>query len=233
MKKVINYNNKKIVLTPYSTIQERDLLLYTSGVYEFNVVFDLVKDNIEINLPYTVDDLTYTEKMFLLLELRHISVSEVFSFVKTCDKCKEKSELDVTFENVLTVGNIKNWKDYQITEAFSNDYNKYVEFDIDELDLDEYDELTEYIDNNKTKFDFSRKIKCLHCKDETTMTLTSDHIIENLSEDTLANYYQTIASMVYYGHYSKLDIDSMIPFERSIYLSLLNEELKKSEEGVI
>jgi len=171
--------------------------------------------------------------MFLLLELRHISVSEVFSFVKTCDKCKEKSELDVTFENVLTVGNIKNWKDYQITEAFSNDYNKYVEFDIDELDLDEYDELTEYIDNNKTKFDFSRKIKCLHCKDETTMTLTSDHIIENLSEDTLANYYQTIASMVYYGHYSKLDIDSMIPFERSIYLSLLNEELKKSEEGVI
>ncbi len=232
MKKVLKYNNKVITILPYSTLQERDLLLYTSGVYEVDSVFDIVKDNFSINKPFSISNLTDIEKKFLLLEIRQISVSEVFSFIKTCNKCNKKSEINVTFDKVLSEGNLKPWKNYQINEAFSHDYNKYVDFDIDELDLNNYDELTKYIDDNKTKFNFNKNVQCIHCENIQEISLTINHIIENLSEDTLTNYYQSIASMVYYGHYSKIDIDSMIPFERSIYLSLLNEELKKYNEEV-
>ena len=231
MKKVLRYNDKVITLTPYNTIQERDILLYTSGVYELDALLEIVKDNISINEPFTLKSLSSAEKMLVLLELRHASVGEVFSFVKKCDKCAEKYELDVTFDNVIQEGNLKNYKGFVINEAFSDEYEDYVDFDIDELDTDVYDDLVEYINKNKTKFNFTTTSYCVHCGNKSEVTLTLKHLVENLSEDTLSNFYQTISSMVYYGHYSKLDIDSMLPFERSIYLSLLNEELKKTNPG--
>jgi hypothetical protein len=59
MRKVLNYNGKVITLKPYTTIIERDILLYTSGDYEFDALFDILSDNISINEPYTLDDLTF------------------------------------------------------------------------------------------------------------------------------------------------------------------------------
>jgi hypothetical protein len=168
-----------------------------------------------------------------MLELKQISVGEIFSFIKTCSACGERYETDVSFDNVLKEGNLKDYNNIPLTEAFSNDYNDYVDFDIDELDIDEYDKLTAYIDEHKTVFDFSTKCVCVHCRNEDNITLSTDHLVSNLSEDTLSNFYQTIASMVYYGHYSKLDIDSMLPFERNILLNILNEEIKKSNAGNI
>lgn len=231
MKKVLKYNGKKISLLPYNTLIERDLLLYTAGDYDFNSLMDIVKDHIIVEEPYTFDSLSYDEKKNILLELRHGSVGEVFSFIKKCSQCKENYETDVSFNKVLHIGDLKNFKDFILTEAFSSDYNKYVDFDIDELDIDIYDELIDYIDNNKTHFNFSANSKCIHCNHINTINLTEKHLIDNLSEDTLPNFYQSIASMVYYGHYSKLDVDSMLPFERSVYLSLLNEEIKKANQG--
>jgi len=231
MKKVLRYNDKVITLTPYNTIQERDILLYTSGKYEFDALMEIVEDNIKIHEPYTYNDLSNNEKMYILLELRHISVGEVFSFIKKCESCGEKYELDIQFENVLKEGNLSSYKDFKLKEAFSNDYNDYVDFDIDELDIDIYDDLVNYIEEHKTKFNFTAESKCIHCGNINNVTLLKKHLIENLSEDTLTNFYHTIGSMVYHGHYSKLDIDSMLPFERSVYLSILNEELKKAEQG--
>ena len=231
MKKVLKYNGKKITLLPYNTSLERDILLYTSGDYDFDSLMDILKDNIIVNEPFKYDDLSYSEKFNILLELRNGSVGEMFSFIKKCDKCHNNYETDVSFTETITEGNISDFKGIKITEAFSDDYNDYVDFDIDELDTAEYDKLTEYIDKNKTKFNFVAKSVCDHCGNVNYIKLTEKHLVENLSEDTLANFYQTIASMVYHGNYSKLDIDSMLPFERSIYLSLLNEEIKKSKPG--
>jgi len=231
MKKVLKYNNKVITLLPYNTLTERDILLYTSGEYDFESLMDIVKDNIHINPPFTYDELTYNEKLNILLELKNGSVGEVFSFIKKCDKCGNKYETNVSFNNVLKEGHLEDFKGIKLKEAFSDNYSDYTELDIDELDIDVYDELIKYIDNNKTYFDFITETKCEHCGYINKLKLTEKHLVENLSEDTLANFYQSISSMVYYGSYSKLDIDSMLPFERSIYLSLLNEEIKKSNPG--
>jgi hypothetical protein len=231
MKKVLKYNGKVITLTPYNTLQERDILLYTSGEYDFDALMEIVENNIKIKEPYTYESLSDAEKMYILLELKHASVGEVFSFIKKCDSCSENYEADVTFENVLNEGCLENYENIELTEAFSDDYNDYVDFEIDELDIDVYDKLIEHIDKYKTKFNFSTSSVCTHCKAQNKIILTKKHLVENLSEDTLSNFYHTISSMVYHGNYTKKDIDSMLPFERSIYLSLLNEEISKSDTG--
>jgi hypothetical protein len=231
MKKVLKYNGKVISLLPYNTLTERDILLYTSGEYDFESLMEIVKDNITFNSPHTYDELSYTEKLNILLELRNGSVGEVFSFIKKCDKCNNNYEADVSFNNVITEGKLEKFEDIELYEAFSDNYQKYVDFNIDDLDIDVYDKLIDYIDKNKTKFNFITESKCIHCGHTNHIKLTEKHLVENLSEDTLANFYQSIASMVYYGHYTKLDIDSMLPFERSIYLSIVNEEIKKANQG--
>jgi len=233
MKKILRYNDKVITLISYNTLIERDLLLYTSNDYEFETLMDLVKDNIIVSPPYSYEDLSYNEKLNILLELRNGSVGEVFSFIKKCDKCGEKYEAEVSFNNVIEEGTLSSYKGMKVTEAFSNDYNNYVDFDIDELDIDLYDELIKYIDDNKTKFNFKTMSKCDHCGYENEIEIKESHLVENLSDDTLSNFYQSISNMVYYGNYTKLDIDSMLPFERSIYLSLLNAEIKKAKPGEI
>jgi hypothetical protein len=51
-----------------------------------------------------------------------------------------------------------------------------------------------------------------------------------LSHNTLANYYQTNFSLMQYHKYSLSDIETMVPWERDIYVNMLVEYLKKLEE---
>jgi hypothetical protein len=48
-----------------------------------------------------------------------------------------------------------------------------------------------------------------------------------LSHNTLANYYQTNFSLLQHHKYSLSDIESMIPWERDIYVRMLLEYLEK------
>ena len=48
-----------------------------------------------------------------------------------------------------------------------------------------------------------------------------------MSEDSAASMYQTYNDFVFHGKYSKLDIDSMYPFERTILISLLNKTIEE------
>jgi hypothetical protein len=51
-----------------------------------------------------------------------------------------------------------------------------------------------------------------------------------LSHNTLANYYQTNFSLMQHHKYSLSDIETMIPWERDIYVKMLVEYLEKLEE---
>jgi len=51
-----------------------------------------------------------------------------------------------------------------------------------------------------------------------------------LSHNTLANYYQTNFSLMQYHKYSLSDIETMVPWERDIYVKMLVDYLEKLEE---
>ena len=51
-----------------------------------------------------------------------------------------------------------------------------------------------------------------------------------LSHNSLGNYYSTIFSLAQHHKYSISEIESLMPFERDIYVNMLIEYLKKLEE---
>ncbi|HAI43126.1 MAG TPA: hypothetical protein DCM40_36010 [Maribacter sp.] len=51
-----------------------------------------------------------------------------------------------------------------------------------------------------------------------------------LSHDNLENYYRTNFILTNNFKYTLTELDNMMPWEREIYLTLLNEYFKKMEE---
>ena len=50
-----------------------------------------------------------------------------------------------------------------------------------------------------------------------------------LSHDTLANYIQTNFGLIQHHNWSLNELDSMVPWEREIYVSLLVQHLEDEE----
>ena len=51
-----------------------------------------------------------------------------------------------------------------------------------------------------------------------------------LSHDNLSNYYKTNFALMQHHNYSLSELDSMMPWEREIYVGLLTEFLQKEKE---
>jgi len=52
-----------------------------------------------------------------------------------------------------------------------------------------------------------------------------------ISEDTLNNIYQVTSDLIFFSHYTKADIDGMLPFERNIFIGILNKTKEKLNEA--
>jgi len=52
-----------------------------------------------------------------------------------------------------------------------------------------------------------------------------------LSHTSLAAYYKTVFSLVQHHKYSISDIESLIPFEKDIYVDMLVEYIKELEDA--
>lgn len=53
-----------------------------------------------------------------------------------------------------------------------------------------------------------------------------------LSHDSLINHYQTNFNMMQHHNYSLSELDTMLPWERMIYVSLLTDWIKEENERV-
>ena len=52
----------------------------------------------------------------------------------------------------------------------------------------------------------------------------------SLCDETLENRYKTNFHLMYYQKFSLEELENMIPFEREIYLLLLNEQIRRENE---
>lgn len=53
-----------------------------------------------------------------------------------------------------------------------------------------------------------------------------------LSHDSLVNHYKTNFAMMQHHKYSLTELDNMVPWEREIYISLLQEYIKEENERI-
>ena len=96
---------------------------------------------------------------------------------------------------------------------------------IDNLDLDEMDKLLERVKDNQYSFNYDKVCSCLKCKTEQTVSIGENKfVVSTLSEDNLMSLYKTYNFLNFWGKYTKLDVDSMYPFERSIFVGLINKQ---------
>lgn len=215
------YSGKSFSLTPYDTKTEKDLLLLPM----------LSKPSLDDALRVCgvnkdiIDTLTNDEKVAMLYKLREISVGENINLKFTCTHCGTHTENEITIDNIIEGAMIDNpnIKDCykEITE---NNLLEFINVDVDELDLDEYESLITDLKKSVTSFNFNKPIICQKCTKVSFIPINDpEFVIDNMSEDTLSSLYQTYNDLTYFGKYTKQDVDGLYPFERVILISLLNK----------
>lgn len=223
----LKYGGRVVKLYPYNTSMEKELILY-NALNDDKDIDDVIEIlQYLIHLEDSEHILSENEKFLILYKLRSISVGDIVSIKQQCVNCKEVIEKEISVDDLVQGGNFPE-SEYDIKEAFSEDVNDYVSFDMEELEIDEYEELEEFILKYKVKFNFIQENKCHKCQHINNVNIKDkDFLIDNLSEDSISNYFKLISDMVFHGKFTKTDIDNMMPFERNIYLGLLNQQLEE------
>lgn len=228
MKIPLKYSGKTIYLTPYNTATEKDILLFNElADSDVDGLMDILKDNITGD----INELTTNEKIGILWKIRSLSIGEEIGVKWECKSCHTGQDAAINISEVVLPG-----KDIEgIQDCFkpvkAHNLQDFVTEDINELELDEFDKLLEKTKEAVTKFDFIKSVRCLTCGEEQVFDISYEkYLSESLSEDTLMSIYQATGDLVFFGKYTKEDVYSMLPFERSIFIGILNttrEEMNK------
>jgi hypothetical protein len=226
MKQSIELGNRKYFVNAYTTFQEKEILLSSS--FEENNL-DVILDILGFN---DYSELTEDEKKVILYKHREISIGDEIDISFVCDNCKHPNQISVSASNFIEAPKRNDNDIKSFTKKFSEEnISDYVSIDADELDIDEYDELVERIKDNQYTINFLKPATCISCRTQTHINIgNTKFVIEAMSEDTLMSLYKIYNSLVLFGNYSKIDIDSMYPFERKIFVGLLKstkEEMAK------
>ncbi len=234
MKVEFSYGDKCFELEAYKTYQEKDALIYALGDQSEDTLDKILKI---FNFPANeIKHLTLDEKLAILYKYREISVGESVETDFECTNCHSISTSDVTLD-IIETPEYDDYKKYfndaykVLTDKNFEDFlNKNV--NIDDMDIDEYELLKIKIYNNICTFNFKREMNCIKCRSKNIINLRNiDFCLRCLSEDDISSFFKTYNNMVYYGHYSKLDIDSMYPYERKILNGLLIEMFKDNKNN--
>lgn len=212
--------DKKFLLTPYNTNQEKEILLLSSfGIDDFERVFEILNFKTEY-------ELSENEKKIIIYKYRDISLGDEVDIKFNCDNCKSGNDAVLEASNFIipNIRNDENIKKLNISVTDENIQEFVLDVDVDELDIQEFEELKQQVKDNQIEFDFIKSTKCLKCGHEKLFDLSPNkYIFEIMSDDTLMSLYKSYNFMIFFGHYSKEDIDKMLPFERSIFIGLLNK----------
>lgn len=225
--KTVKYGDKEFFLSPFNTLQEKNILLYANEDESLDIILKILKDNIK-----TTEDifkLSTNEKKALLYKLREISVGENINIRYKCSGCKKTTETAFSVVDVIEGDGVKNFDDIDLFEAYSEepeDYfiNKEI---IEELDVNKYDEVIGYILKNKVNFNFSKKCSCVMCGYEDLIRIDKPKfLLDNMSESDISTIYRVTSELIFNSHYTKQDIDGMLPFEREVFIGLLNQHIE-------
>lgn len=219
MKIAFNIGSKTFLIEPYRTHQEKDILLLSS--FEVDDI-ERVLDVLNFKTEY---ELTEQEKKLILYKHREISIGDDINIKFKCKECGQGNETVITASNFITDSILHDSDVKKINKAvLDENLHEFVDIDVDELDILDFDILKKRVQENQISIDFIKKAKCLKCKEEHLFDIgQSKYIIEVMSEDELMSLYKTYSSMIYFGHFTKEDIDNMYPFERSVFVGLLNK----------
>lgn len=231
----IKYNDRFLTFRPYPGKIERDLLFV--GYDESKTVQEYVAEFLIILRDYFTSNiemskLTLNEKLFILYTLRSISVSNELKQLITCPKCGKQFNFSVDLDSIIK---IKEMSHKHLENIYSEDITAYFkDGQLDNLDLNEFDEIEQYIRDNITKFEFEKKINCVNpeCREPLIIDLKNTKVLSTMfSNFNLQNFYRSISILAHFGHIDMSAImNDLYPFEREMISGVINAEIEKKNK---
>lgn len=221
------YSGKSFDIAPYNTNQEKQILLLEllGSKDQINTALSIVGVSDDV-----IQSLTEKEKVAMLYKYRTVSIGDEIPLGYKCKHCQTPNEIGLDINDLVTSSNITNDKiQDQFKEVTDDNLQDFLTVDIDDLELDEYESIKNEVKTSCTQFNLIREHECIQCHKPNYINIEDD-VIKYMSEDTIMSMYQTYNDLTFFGKYTKQDIDTLIPFERTILIGLLNktrEELNK------
>lgn len=215
--------DKKFNLEPYNTEKEKELLLLSAFVGKEDLSTEVLK-----TLGIDPTGLTNEDKITLMYKLREISVGSEMDINFVCPECGMPNEarIDISDNISLPTKHSEFIHDIHrtVTDANILDFFKNAE----DLDWDEFEKLKINLKEYIINFKFLKPVKCVRCKKETKIDISSPNLVSRcFSEDSIKSMLQTYHNLVFFGKFTKKDVDSMYPFERYIFNSLVVKTLEE------
>ena len=171
-----------------------------------------------------IKPLNELEALALIYKLREISVSDLIEITIPCGHCEYMNIYNIEIEEYFSTVPDSLLPPGIFTEVEDIINTKKA----DDLILKEYFKIKkELLSNSTTIFSASIKRKCDKCKESLDISIAPLSII---SKSSLGSIFKEYVDISYYSNMTKLDVDSMYPFQREITLNLLSEKIKESTQ---
>ena len=192
------------------------------------------------------ENLSEDLKLACLLKVREISNGGDCLLKYKCPKCNRVTESVIMLEDMLDFSlfdKIERFRDAKLKNL--SDLNLDLEnikmsevFDYFEQrpelkNMEDVKDLTLSLKARFPKFKHTLTSRCILCDFENLVNVDRQFVVKSLSTHSIAAMYQVYHKLVING-FTKLDVDSMLPFEREIQSGLIDQavqQLKQAREG--
>lgn len=211
-------------------------------ILEFGVMTDnadLIFDNV-CKLLGVPDELPYMLKVAWIYKVREVSFGSDLLLTYKCPSCGRVTESVILLEDLLSwpeipklreLGKFYELKDpdvpyTKIENAGLISSSKYLKVQ----DPKTLEEARDYAISLRSRLPVVKRVihsKCQFCPNHKAIGITNKQfVLDSLSEHSMISMVQAYNAMAING-FTKLDVDSMLPFERELHLGLFR---KKTEE---
>ena len=226
--------SQTIQVEPFRTYQEKDLLLVPSYTdIEDDSVLDIALDILKVPSK-VLEQLSLDEKKALIYKFREVSVGETLEIKYKCQHCGTPGSSEVSISGIIHTPKKHSDKVRDLHRLPVDEVDLRHNFLTDtDLDYEWYEDLLLNIKDYLTYYDFTVHPKCFACKKECTLSIKSNKFIfEMISDDSITSLYKNYHTLIYYGKWSKNDIDNLYPFERQIFIQLLNKTIEENNKKI-
>lgn len=227
----------KEFITPFKSKTEKEILEYSLMTDDLNLIFRNVCKSLKVP-----EDLPYEHKLAWIYKTREISFGSDFQIQYKCPSCGRYMENVILLEDLL---------EYPVWDKLPEDLKSIKLLDgvtvrdlvtlkvsdlprVTNAKFNSLQDATKIMIALKSKVPRLKKTKTTNCfcGYKKTIDLTkSGFCINSLSTHTMLSMIQAYHVLVMNG-FTKLDVDSMFPYEREIHLDLLKQRTTEIKESM-
>ena len=200
----------------YNTLQEKNACIY---LMENN-------DSIKVAKLLGLKPTNPLEAVAMIFQSRKKSVSEIIEVKSTCVHCNSEDFYFIDIDSLFFNKGIDESIPIKLIEEM-DEIETYLSKDINNMDISEFNKIESIIiNNNRNIFNNITNIKCKKCQKDFDIRINYTDII---SKFPIKNIYEQYLDLVQFTNMIKNDVDNMPPFEREIFIGLIQERENKKE----